>query len=100
MEQKDLFPQSINKETEYGSPLFYRVRFYNPFEPKEPMEVEVVVYDKDDPTAAIFKARQKGNFPEDQFEVESVEKFDPLSEEEHRRSLAQALPRIFKNEKK
>lgn len=100
MEQKDLFPQPIKKEMEQGPALFYRVKFHNPFEPEEPMEVEVMVHGKDDPKAAIAEARQQGHFDEGQFEVKAVEKFDPLSEEEKRRKLAQALPHLFKNKKK
>lgn len=100
MEQKELFSQSVKRGMEQGPPLFYRVRFHNPFEPEEPMEVEVLLHGKDDSKAAINKARLQGNFPESQFTVETVEKFDPLSEEEKKRKLAQALPHFFKNKKK
>lgn len=100
MEQRDLFPERIKKEMEQGPALFYRVRFSNLFEPEEPMEVEVVINGQDDPQAATDKARLQGNFPEDQFAVEAVERFDPLSEEEKQRKLAQALPHLFKNKKK
>jgi len=100
MEQKELFPQSVKRGMEQGPALFYRVKFHNSFEPEEPMEVEVLIHGKDDSKAAIAKARQQGNFDEGQFEVEAVEKFDPLSEEEKQRKLAQALPHLFKNKKK
>lgn len=96
MEQKDLFSEPIKKEMEQGPALFYRVRFSNPFEPEEPMEVEVMIHGQDDPKSAIAKAREQGRFTEGQFEVEAVEKFDPLSEEEKERKLAQALPHLFK----
>ena len=99
MEQKG-FSLTINKKENEQSPSFwYRFRFRNPFNPEEPMEREVVIYGQDDPKVAEDKARQQGNFPDGQFEVESMEKFDPLSEEEHQRRLAQALPHIFKNKK-
>ncbi len=100
MEQKDLFPKSIQREIEQGPALFYRVRFSNVFEPEEPMEVEVVIHGHDDREAAIVQARKEGNFPEEQFSVESVEKFDPLSDEEKRRKFRQALPHLFKDKKK
>lgn len=100
MEQKELFPQSVKKEMEQGPSLFYRVRLHNSFEPEEPMEVEVVIHGKDDPKTAIVKARLQGNFPEGQFTVEAVERFDPLSEEEKKRNLKRALPHLFKNKNK
>lgn len=99
MEQKDLFPERIKKEIEQGPALFYRVIFNSPFEPEEPREVEVMIHGRDDSKAAIDKARLQGNFPEDQFTVGTVERFNPLSEEEKQRKLAQALPHLFKKKK-